>query len=67
MPRNVYLPQWGMNMIDATIIKWLKNEGDQVSKGDLLVEVESSKVNTEIESPTEGILGKKFKLGLASF
>jgi pyruvate/2-oxoglutarate dehydrogenase complex dihydrolipoamide acyltransferase (E2) component len=58
MPRNVYLPQWGMGMSDATIIKWLVNEGDLVKKGDHLVEVESSKVNAEIESPAEGKIGK---------
>ena len=56
MPINVNLPQWGMGMTDATIIKWLKKEGDSVSKGDQLVEVESSKVNAEIESPADGTL-----------
>ena len=58
MPTNVYLPQWGMGMNDATIIKWLKKEGDSVNKGDQLVEVESSKVNAEIESPENGKIGK---------
>tara|TARA_B110000438_G_scaffold297750_1_gene344660 strand:- start:1043 stop:2152 length:1110 start_codon:yes stop_codon:yes gene_type:complete len=43
-------------MTDATIIKWLKKEGDSVSKGDHLVEVESSKVNAEIDSPADGTL-----------
>ncbi|MDC0960769.1 dihydrolipoamide acetyltransferase family protein [Dehalococcoidia bacterium] len=56
MPINVNLPQWGMGMTDATIIKWLKKEGDPVLKGDHLVEVESSKVNAEIESPANGTL-----------
>jgi pyruvate dehydrogenase E2 component (dihydrolipoamide acetyltransferase) len=58
MPTNVYLPQWGMLMTEATIIKWLKKEGAEVSKGEPLVEVESSKVKAEIESPADGILGK---------
>ena len=58
MSTNVYLPQWGMGMNDATIIKWLKKEGDVVKKGDQLVEVESSKVNAEIESPEDGKIGK---------
>ena len=58
MATNVYLPQWGMDMNDATIIKWLIKEGDLVKKGDQLVEVESSKVNAEIESPESGKIGK---------
>ncbi|MBN32411.1 MAG: hypothetical protein CL906_00635 [Dehalococcoidia bacterium] len=58
MATNVYLPQWGMGMNDATIIKWLTREGDLVKKGDQLVEVESSKVNAEIESPESGKIGK---------
>ena len=58
MATNVYLPQWGMGMNDATIIKWLIKEGDLVKKGDQLVEVESSKVNAEIESPESGKIGK---------
>ena len=60
MATNVYLPQWGMGMNDATIIKWLIKEGDLVKKGDQLVEVESSKVNAEIESPESGTIGKIF-------
>ena len=60
MSTNVYLPQWGMGMNDATIIKWLIKEGDLVKKGDQLVEVESSKVNAEIESPESGTIGKIF-------
>ena len=45
-------------MQEATIIKWLKKEGDIVKKGDPLVEVESSKVNAEVESSTDGYLIK---------
>ena len=58
MATNIFLPQWGMGMQEATIIKWLKKEGDFVKKGDPLVEVESSKVNAEVESSTDGYLIK---------
>ena len=58
MATNIFLPQWGMGMQEATIIKWLKKEGDIVKKGDPLVEVESSKVNAEVESSTDGYLIK---------
>ena len=58
MADKIFLPQWGMGMQEATIIKWLKNEGDRVKKGDPVVEVESSKVNAEVEATADGILLK---------
>lgn len=58
MPVNIILPQWGMAMNDGTVIKWLKAIGDPVKKGDLLVEIESSKVNAEVEATSDGTLGR---------
>ena len=58
MPREINLPQWGMAMNDGTVVKWLKNVGDQINKGDELVEIESTKVNAAIEAPDGGILGR---------
>ncbi|MBT4515367.1 MAG: hypothetical protein HOC77_09795, partial [Chloroflexi bacterium] len=58
MPTNVLLPQWGMGMNDGTIVKWLKQEGDAVEVGDPLCEVESAKVNSEVESPGAGTLAR---------
>ena len=58
MATSIFLPQWGMGMQEATIIKWLKKEGDLVKKGEPLVEVESSKVNAEVESSVDGYLIK---------
>lgn len=56
MATNVLLPQWGMNMEDGTLVKWLVKEGDEVRKGQPLVEVETAKINSELESPVEGIV-----------
>ncbi len=39
-----------------TIVRWLKTPGAQVKKGDALLEVETDKVNVEIESPDDGVL-----------
>ena len=58
MPVNIILPQWGMAMNDGTVIKWLKSVGDPVKKGDQLVEIESSKVNAEVEATADGTLGR---------
>ncbi len=56
MATNVLLPQWGMNMEDGTLTKWLVSEGDEVSQGQPLVEVETAKINSELESPAAGIV-----------
>ncbi len=65
MPAPIILPQWGMAMNDGLIVKWLKNVGEVIKKGDQLVEVESSKVNAEIEATHDGKLGRvDFKEGV---
>jgi pyruvate dehydrogenase E2 component (dihydrolipoamide acetyltransferase) len=56
MAEEVVLPQWGMEMQDATIVKWLKQEGDAVQEGEPLVEVETAKIETEMESTASGVL-----------
>lgn len=58
MPKEIKLPQWGMNMNDGTVIKWLKSIGDDVAKGDELVEIESTKVNASVEASEPGKLGR---------
>ena len=56
MPKEIKLPQWGMNMNDGTVVKWLKSIGEDVSKGDDLVEIESTKVNAAVEATEAGKL-----------
>ncbi len=58
MSAPIILPQWGMGMNDGEVIKWLKVIGDPVTKGDQLVEIESSKVNAEVEATADGTLGR---------
>lgn len=58
MPVDIILPQWGMGMNDGTVIRWLKSIGDPVKKGDQLVEIESAKVNAEVEATADGTLGR---------
>ena len=58
MSAPITLPQWGMGMNDGEVIKWLKAVGDPVAKGDQLVEIESSKVNAEVEATADGTLGR---------
>ena len=56
MAKEVVLPQWGMEMQDGTIVKWLKEEGDVVQEGEPLVEVETAKLETEMESTASGVV-----------
>ena len=58
MPSNIILPQWGMGMNEGTVTRWLKSTGDPISKGDALVEIESTKVNAEVEATADGTLGR---------
>ena len=58
MPTNVLLPQWGMNMQEGTLLKWLKQEGDAVKEGEPLVEVETAKINSELEAPASGVVAR---------
>ena len=58
MSAPIILPQWGMGMNDGEVVKWLKAIGDPVTKGDQLVEIESSKVNAEVEATADGTLGR---------
>ena len=56
---DVVLPKWGMTMQEATIVRWLKSEGDTVVKGEPLVEVETDKVDVSIEAPANGTLSQR--------
>ena len=47
-----------MSMNDGTLIKWLKSQGEQIKKGEELVEIESTKVNAAVQAPSDGTLGR---------
>jgi len=50
------MPQLGETVADGTVTKWFKKVGDVVVKGEPLFEVSTDKVDTEIQSPTNGVL-----------
>ncbi|HEV8353058.1 MAG TPA: lipoyl domain-containing protein [bacterium] len=56
MAKPVILPKFDMMMETGVIVRWLAREGHPVREGDPLVEVETDKVNMEIEAPAAGIL-----------
>jgi len=58
MPYDVVMPQLGMTMTEGSVVKWFKESGEAVEKGELLFIVQTDKVDIEIESPRSGILTK---------
>ena len=58
MPKQVLMPALSPTMEEGTLSRWLKAEGDAVSSGDLLAEIETDKATMELEAVDEGTLGK---------
>ena len=58
MSEKILVPVLGESITEATVSKWLKNEGDTVDADEPIVELETDKVNLEVPSPVSGILTK---------
>ncbi|RVT84272.1 pyruvate dehydrogenase complex dihydrolipoamide acetyltransferase [Rhodobacteraceae bacterium CCMM004] len=58
MPTQILMPALSPTMEEGTLAKWLKSEGDTVSAGDLLAEIETDKATMEFEAVDEGVLGR---------
>ena len=58
MSEEILVPVLGESITEATVAKWLKNEGDNVEADEPIVELETDKVNLEVPSPISGILTK---------
>ncbi len=56
MSSKILVPMLGESITEATVSKWLKNEGDAVEADEPIVELETDKVNLEVPSPISGIL-----------
>ena len=57
MAEKITVPALGESVTEATVSKWLKTQGDKVSADEPLVELETDKVNVEVPSPSNGVLG----------
>ncbi len=58
MASNIVIPQMGESVVEATIGKWLKKEGDPIKKDEPVVEIMTDKINAEIPAHKSGVLGK---------
>ena len=58
MSEKILVPVLGESITEATVAKWLKNEGDSVEADEAIVELETDKVNLEVPSPIDGVLSE---------
>jgi len=58
MSDRILVPVLGESVTEATVAKWLKNEGDKVNADEPIVELETDKVNVEVPAPSNGIIEK---------
>jgi 2-oxoglutarate dehydrogenase E2 component (dihydrolipoamide succinyltransferase) len=58
---SIKVPPLGESIVEATVGRWLKQEGDAVARGEPLVELETDKVNVEVPAPNAGVLAKQLR------
>ncbi len=58
MAEKITVPTLGESVTEATVSKWLKSQGEKVLVDEPIVELETDKVNVEVPSPTNGVLGR---------
>jgi pyruvate/2-oxoglutarate dehydrogenase complex dihydrolipoamide acyltransferase (E2) component len=60
MSKDVIIPRLGSSdeSDEVRILRWIKSQGESVKKGDALLEVETDKVNVEVEAPEDGTLNQ---------
>lgn len=55
---EVVMPQMGVSVSEGTVTKWLKQPGDAIARDEALLEISTDKVDTEIPSPGDGVVGE---------
>jgi len=58
MAETITMPKLGFDMQEGTLVRWVRTEGESVSKGDVLAEIETDKATVEVESTATGIIRK---------
>ena len=56
MAVNIIMPQAGQDLETGVVKHWLKAEGETVAKGEAIVQIETEKVNLDVEAPASGVL-----------
>ena len=60
MAEAITMPKLGFDMREGVLIRWVKNEGEAINKGDILAEIETDKATVEVESHATGTVRKLF-------
>ena len=60
MAETISMPKLGFDMREGVLVRWVKNEGEAISKGDVLAEIETDKATVEVESSASGVVRKLF-------
>ena len=55
------MPKLGMSMTEGRVVNWLVNEGDSIKKGAIILQIESDKIEYEVEAPTSGIMARIYE------
>src|SRR5512135_2320991 len=58
MAETITMPKLGFDMQEGTLIRWVRNEGEAINKGDVLAEIETDKATVEVESSASGVVRK---------
>jgi pyruvate dehydrogenase E2 component (dihydrolipoamide acetyltransferase) len=56
MAETISMPKLGFDMREGVLVRWVKNEGESISKGDVLAEIETDKATVEVESSASGVV-----------
>src|SRR5688572_6478536 len=56
MAETISMPKLGFDMAEGTLIRWVKQVGDTINKGDVLAEIETDKATVEVESSASGVV-----------
>ena len=56
MAETINMPKLGFDMAEGTLIRWVKQVGENINKGDVLAEIETDKATVEVESPASGVV-----------
>ncbi len=60
MKKTIHMPKLSPEMEKGVLVAWNKEPGDVIKKGDILFEVETEKVVSEVEATEDGIMGEQF-------
>ena len=58
MATNVVMPQMGYDMREGTVVRWYKQEGETINRGEVIADIETDKATVEFEAYTGGVLGR---------